>query len=103
MFYNNNLNNFLLYSNNNAKRTTEDTPPFELTPSSETLSQLPIVDLGDDFSQQDFCDVDTNEKENKAENAKPGALHAKNELDVKKPITLKEWSKGHISGLKVIK
>ncbi|KAF3425863.1 hypothetical protein E2986_09971 [Frieseomelitta varia] len=86
--------------NNNTERTTEDTPPFKLTPSSETLSQLPIVDLGDDFLLQDFCDIDTNEKENKVENTKSETLHAENKLDAKKPITLKEWSKGHIFGLK---
>ncbi|CAD1474454.1 unnamed protein product [Heterotrigona itama] len=85
--------------NNNNERTTEDTPPFELTPSSETFSQLPIVDLGDDFLLQDSCDIDVNEKENKVETAKSEILHTENKLDMKNPITLKEWSKGHISGL----
>ncbi|KOX79290.1 PMS1 protein like protein 1 [Melipona quadrifasciata] len=85
--------------NNNTERIIEDTPPFELTPF-ETLSQLPIVDLGDDFLLQSSCDIDTNEKENKVENAKSETLHAENKLDVKKPMTLKEWSKGHISDLK---
>lgn len=84
---------------NNIERIIEDTPPLELTPS-ETLSQLPIVDLGDDFLLQSSCDIDTNEKENKVENAKSETLHAENKLHVKKPMTLKEWSKGHISDLK---
>ncbi|XP_060816422.1 PMS1 protein homolog 1-like isoform X2 [Bombus pascuorum] len=102
--------NFVLtYSNNdishnsvdsNIKENTEDTPPFELSPSSETFSQLPIVDLGEDFVLFDSSNTNTDEKENKIKNAETNTLHAENKLDMKKSITLKEWSKGHVSGLK---
>ncbi|XP_011136970.1 PMS1 protein homolog 1 isoform X2 [Harpegnathos saltator] len=61
----------------------------------ETLSQLPIVDLGEDF---DFVDENietknlsilTNENQNNW-----------NKLQKKKQISLETWSKGHIPGLK---
>ncbi|XP_043593823.1 PMS1 protein homolog 1-like isoform X1 [Bombus pyrosoma] len=101
--------NFVLtYSNNdishnsvdsNTKENTEDTPPFELSPSSETFSQLPIVDLGEDFVLFDSSNTNTDEKENKIKNAETNALHAENKLDMKKSIMLKEWSKGHVSEL----
>ncbi|XP_071873271.1 PMS1 protein homolog 1 isoform X2 [Bombus fervidus] len=99
----------LTYSNNdishnsvdsNTKENTEDTPPFELSPSSETFSQLPIVDLGEDFVLFDSSNTNTDEKENKIKNAETNTLNAENKLDIKKSITLKEWSKGHVSGLK---
>lgn len=99
----------LTYSNNdishnsvdsNTKENTEDSPPFELSPSSETFSQLPIVDLGEDFVLFDSSNANTDEKENKIKNAETNTLHAENKLDMKKSITLKEWSKGHVSGLK---
>ncbi|XP_012168610.2 PMS1 protein homolog 1 isoform X2 [Bombus terrestris] len=99
----------LTYSNNdishnsvdsNTKENTEDTPPFELSPSSETFSQLPIVDLGEDFVLFDSSNTNADEKENKIKNAETNTLHAENKLDMKKSITLKEWSKGHVSGLK---
>ncbi|XP_050581446.1 PMS1 protein homolog 1-like isoform X2 [Bombus affinis] len=99
----------LTYSNNdishnsvdsNTKENTEDSPPFELSPSSETFSQLPIVDLGEDFVLFDSSNTNTDEKENKIKNAETNTLHAENKLDMKKSITLKEWSKGHVSGLK---
>ncbi|XP_012241269.1 PMS1 protein homolog 1 isoform X1 [Bombus impatiens] len=84
----------------NTKENTEDTPPFELSPSSETFSQLPIVDLGEDFVLFDSSNTNTDEKENKIKNAETNTLHAENKLNMKKSITLKEWSKGHVSGLK---
>lgn len=92
---------FTLYSHSNTKENTEDTPPFELSPSSETFSQLPIVDLGEDFVLFDSSNTNTDEKENKIKNAETNTLHAENKLNMKKSITLKEWSKGHVSGLKV--
>ncbi|XP_050470454.1 PMS1 protein homolog 1-like isoform X3 [Bombus huntii] len=84
----------------NTKENAEDTPPFELSPSSETFSQLPIVDLGEDFVLFDSSNTNTDEKENKIKNAETNILHAENKLNMKKSITLKEWSKGHVSGLK---
>lgn len=62
--------------------------------SLETLSQLPVVDLGEDF---DFiegkigsCTVSVNENQDKLI-----------ENQEKKQISLETWSKGHIIGLKV--
>jgi len=57
-----------------------------------TLSQLPVVDLGEDFNfieEIGNCNISMNEKE------------AKVNIQEKKQITLEAWSKGHVSGLEV--
>lgn len=90
-----------LYSAKTTKRDTDDSPPFELSQNHETLSQLPKVDLGDDFNWDDCSHVDTDEKENKKQSANVKSVHEENKLKTKKCVTLKEWSKGHVSDLKV--
>ncbi|XP_078046048.1 uncharacterized protein LOC144474732 isoform X2 [Augochlora pura] len=81
----------------------DDSPPFDLK-SEETLSQLPIVDLGDDFEWDDSLitnDADTNEKEKKMQDENvPPISREQNKSDRKKCVTLLEWSKGHVPGLK---
>lgn len=59
------------------------------------MSQLPVVDLGEDF---DFVE----------ENLETGNLNLtsenkdnSNEIQKKKQISLETWSKGHVIGLKV--
>ncbi|XP_011691543.1 PREDICTED: PMS1 protein homolog 1-like isoform X2 [Wasmannia auropunctata] len=57
-----------------------------------TLSQLPVVDLGEDFDLLEEignCNISMNKNENKG-------------MDVqeKKEVTLEAWSKGHVTGLK---
>jgi hypothetical protein len=55
------------------------------------LSQLPVVDLGEDFDfieKIENCNISKNEKEAKS-------------IKEKKEITLEAWSKGHVAGLKV--
>lgn len=59
----------------------------------ERLSQLPVVDLGEDF---DFEKVF--EKENISTNENKNNL---NEIREKKQISLEAWSKGHVPGLRV--
>ncbi|XP_076757962.1 uncharacterized protein LOC143427592 [Xylocopa sonorina] len=86
--------------NNEMKENAEDSPPFELSPKCETLSQLPIVDLGDDFVWDEYSDVDTTEKENKVQNTDLKIPRKEKKSNTKKPATLDEWSKGHVSGLK---
>lgn len=57
------------------------------------MSQLPVVDLGEDFDFTEVtgnCDTFMNENENKI-----------NENREKKQVSLEAWSKGHIAGLKV--
>ncbi|CAL7941657.1 unnamed protein product [Xylocopa violacea] len=93
-------NSFHNSVHNETKENAEDTPPFELSPKCETLSQLPVVDLGEDFVWDESFDVDTTEKENKVQNTNLKSSHKEKKLNTKKPITLEEWSKGHISGLK---
>ncbi|XP_053983549.1 PMS1 protein homolog 1-like isoform X1 [Hylaeus volcanicus] len=110
----NNSQNFTLVCDNSdnlmdsitdiANENTPDSPQFELTPHSETFSQLPMVDLGEDFDFR-IClandNIDKSEKENKVENTNPRVLQSKNDKSVTpKCATLKEWSKGHVSGLK---
>ncbi|XP_011167372.2 PMS1 protein homolog 1 [Solenopsis invicta] len=54
------------------------------------LSQLPVVDLGEDFDfieKIENCNISKNEKEAKS-------------IKEKKEITLEAWSKGHVAGLK---
>lgn len=58
----------------------------------ERLSQLPVVDLGEDF---DFEKVF--EKENISTNENKNNL---NEIREKKQISLEAWSKGHVPGLR---
>ncbi|RLU22715.1 hypothetical protein DMN91_004993 [Ooceraea biroi] len=58
----------------------------------ETLSQLPIVDLGEDFDfTEEFGD------ENASTNGNENTL---NEIQAKKQVSLEAWSKGHVAGLK---
>lgn len=87
-------------NNDNLKENTENTPPFELTPQFETLSQLPLVDLGEDFILDEYSNLDTNLKENTMKIANSEILHEQTKSDAKKSVTLKEWSKGHLPGLK---
>ncbi|XP_076290738.1 uncharacterized protein LOC143214063 isoform X2 [Lasioglossum baleicum] len=80
----------------------DDSPPFEIK-SQETLSQLPVVDLGEDFDWNDSLiahNADTSEKENKMQNENEPYLQQQNKSDKKKCVTLLEWSKGHVPGLK---
>ncbi|XP_033342436.2 uncharacterized protein LOC117229764 [Megalopta genalis] len=81
----------------------DDSPPFDLN-SQDTLSQLPIVDLGDDFDWNDSLiinNADTNEKENQMQDENvPTVSREQNKSDKKKCVTLLEWSKGHVPGLK---
>ncbi|XP_012531280.1 PMS1 protein homolog 1 isoform X1 [Monomorium pharaonis] len=55
-----------------------------------TLSQLPVVDLGEDFDFEKIedCNVSKNEKE------------VKINIQEKTEITLETWSKGHVNGIK---
>ncbi|XP_072744873.1 PMS1 protein homolog 1 isoform X2 [Anoplolepis gracilipes] len=58
----------------------------------ETLSQLPVIDLGEDFDfieELGNCSTDANKSQDKL-----------NENQEKKQISLETWSKGHITGLK---
>ncbi|CAK9798686.1 PMS1 protein homolog 1 [Anthophora quadrimaculata] len=104
----NNSQNFtLIYDNSNSrnsfnKEVTEDSPPFELTPTSETLSQLPIVNLGDDFEWNNRSTINADKNENKIQNANLEVSNKENKPACKEetPVTLKEWSKGHVFGLK---
>ncbi|KOC62559.1 PMS1 protein like protein 1 [Habropoda laboriosa] len=99
----------LIYNNNNsscisvdtsAKGDTEDSPPFELTPTVETLSQLPIVNLGNGFEWDNCSTIDTDEKENKIQNTNFEVSDKENKLNMKNRVLLNEWSKGHVFGLK---
>lgn len=56
-----------------------------------TLSQLPIVDLGDDFDIEEIENPNMSMKENET----------KENIPEKKQVTLEAWSKGHVTGLKV--
>lgn len=59
---------------------------------SLTISQLPVVDLGEDFDfieEIENCNISTNENETKVN------------MQEKKQVTLETWSKGHVTGLKV--
>ena len=82
------------------KGETDDSPPIELSQNHETLSQLPTVDLGEDFNWDDCSHMNTTEKENKKQSANVKSVHEENKLRTKKCVTLKEWSKGHVSNLK---
>jgi hypothetical protein len=59
----------------------------------ETLSQLPVVDLGEDF---DF----TEEFENKNTSINENENNS-NKIQENKRISLEAWSKGHVANLKV--
>lgn len=77
----------------------DDSPPFEMS-QSQTLSQLPVVDLGEDFVWDDSPmthDKDTSEKENTEQNVN---VQKECKSD-KKVYTLDQWSRGHVPGLKV--
>lgn len=59
---------------------------------SLTISQLPVVDLGEDFDfieEIENCNISMNENETKVN------------MQEKKQVTLETWSKGHVTGLKV--
>lgn len=62
---------------------------------------MPLVDLGEDFILDECFNVNTNLKENTMKIANSEILHEQTKLDAKKSVTLKEWSKGHLPGLKV--
>ncbi|XP_067206509.1 PMS1 protein homolog 1 [Linepithema humile] len=65
---------------------------IKMEEEGETLSQLPVVDLGEDFDFTEVtrnCDTSMNENENKL-----------NENREKKQVSLEAWSKGHVTGLK---
>lgn len=90
--------------NENIKKSTDDSPLFELTPHSDTFTQLPIVDLGEEFEWEncsEMCNTDTSDKDNKTQSTNEQVLHSKSKKSVAtKCLTLKEWSKGHVVGLK---
>ena len=87
-------------NNASAKEKTDDSYPLEMTPTTETLSQLPIVDIGEDFCWDDYG-KDASEKENMIENFNVVNGQKGNKSDKKKePTTLEKWSKGHVAGLK---
>ncbi|XP_050465419.1 PMS1 protein homolog 1-like [Cataglyphis hispanica] len=67
------------------------TLPDKMTKEHETLSQLPVIDLGEDFDflKEIGSNTSTNENENKL-----------NENEENKQVSLETWSKGHIVGLK---
>ena len=92
-----------VFSNSNnasAKENTDDSPPLEMPPGTETLSQLPIVDFGEDFCWDD-CGQDTSGKENMIQNLNTAIGQKGSKLDKKKEsMTLEKWSKGHVPGLK---
>ncbi|XP_076671310.1 uncharacterized protein LOC143370274 [Andrena cerasifolii] len=92
-----------VFSNSNnasAKENTDDSPPLEMTPASETLSQLPIVDFGEDFNWNDYG-KGTSEKENMIQNLNVAIGQKGSKLDKKKEtMTLEKWSKGHVPGFK---
>lgn len=59
----------------------------------ETLSQLPVLNLGEDFDfieETGSCNISANENQDKL-----------NENQEKKQVSLEAWSKGHIIGLNV--
>ncbi|XP_025263640.1 DNA mismatch repair protein MutL-like isoform X3 [Camponotus floridanus] len=58
----------------------------------ETLSQLPVIDLGEDFNYIEeigSCNISANKSQDKL-----------NDNEEKKQISIETWSKGHIIGLK---
>ncbi|KAM0733539.1 PMS1 protein-like protein 1 [Formica fusca] len=68
------------------------TLPDKMAEECETLSQLPVIDLGEDFDflkETGSCNTFTNENQNKL-----------NENEENKQVSLEAWSKGHIVGLK---
>ncbi|XP_076243800.1 uncharacterized protein LOC143185006 [Calliopsis andreniformis] len=90
-----NTDTSLNLTNADMQSNKDDSPPFEAS-QSQTLSQLPVVDLGEDFDW-DNSSANINEKENKEENAN---VQDKTKSDKKKMVSLDEWSKGHIHGIK---
>ncbi|XP_076392891.1 uncharacterized protein LOC100879547 isoform X2 [Megachile rotundata] len=85
------------HEKNESEKNTDDSPPFELSPGFEASNQKPNVDLGPDFP---MC-ISTPEKENEGSSANVKNLcEKKQKSETKKCGTLKEWSKGHISGVK---
>jgi len=63
------------------------------------LSQLPVVDLGEDF---DFTEEFENENENENENTSINENeNNSNKIQENKRVSLEAWSKGHIADLKV--
>jgi len=57
------------------------------------LSQLPVIDLGEDFDYIEeigSCNISANESQDKL-----------NDNEEKKQVSIETWSKGHIIGLKV--
>lgn len=61
-----------------------------------TLSQLPVVDLGEDF---DF--IEEIENSNTSMNKNEDKNEEKVNIQERKQVTLEAWSKGHVTGLKV--
>ncbi|XP_011630022.1 PMS1 protein homolog 1-like isoform X1 [Pogonomyrmex barbatus] len=77
---------------------TNDASPVKISSNDKeakeelTLSQLPVVNLGEDFdSIQDIknCNISMNENTNNL-----------NGIQEKEQVTLETWSKGHVTGLK---
>lgn len=63
----------------------------------ETLSQLPVVDLGEDFV---FIEKELEAESCTSANENNDRLMI-NDTQPKKQLSLEAWSKGHIIGLKV--
>ncbi|KAG7198775.1 hypothetical protein KM043_001759 [Ampulex compressa] len=113
-------------ASNNANKNViaNDSPPFQLSPNTvsndtysntdtnsvvrgttiERLSQLPVVDLGEDFILEDVLRESTGYMSNKEENEGAIAIlpFAKTEIkDISEErISLETWSKGQVIGLK---
>ncbi|XP_015437278.1 PREDICTED: PMS1 protein homolog 1-like [Dufourea novaeangliae] len=84
-------------------KNTDDSPPLELDSQTETVSQLPTVDLGDDFEWVDSPRIDNtnkSEKENMTHNRNTPVSREQKKTKAEKCTTLMEWSKGQVPGLK---
>ncbi|XP_031835416.2 PMS1 protein homolog 1 [Nomia melanderi] len=92
-----------LNKGNVAENVDDDSPPFELDSQCETLSQLPVVDLGEDFDWNNYSTTDTadtSEKENARQNENTSVSPVQNKSGAKRQSTLIKWSKGRMSDLK---
>lgn len=80
---------------------TVNTLDNQINIPNESISQLPIVDLGEDFE----IDLILNERSNV--NTHIDKIHdthnneKDNNLNAKEKHSLETWSKGHVEGLKV--
>lgn len=98
-------NDSLLHDLNSTDETSniqpnKNTLDNKIDDPNESISQLPVVDLGDDFELDLILNKKESELNKPTKKIDDEHSNEDNNLNIKDENSLEKWSKGHVNGLK---